>query len=377
MKNKILFVANIHKHFRAFHIPYIQYLQSKGYEVHVAANDGETKIIEADKQFNLTINRNPFSSENSKAIRELAKIIDKEEYCLVHCHTAMGSVVARIAAKKFRKTGLKVLYTAHGFHFYEGSPKKFWLMYYPMEKYLSKYTDGIITINQEDFQLLERKQFKNKHSFLINGVGVKRKKFNSISNDEKLNLRKQLGFSENDFILVYAAEYIHRKNHAFLIDSIKKLQTKIPNLKVLLAGRGQLFEEVKSLIDQSNLERTIIQLGFRTDIDSIYKLSDIGISTSRQEGLGLNLVEEMMCGLPVVATIDRGHKEVIDHAENGFLFQQNNHEQFQDYIIQLYNDKFLMSKMGEAAKEKAKQFELDNSLNQMSEIYQQFLPNKS
>src|SRR5690554_3067251 len=113
IKHKILFVANIHKHIRAFHIPYIQYLQNQGYEVHVAANDGETRVDEADKQFDISINRNPFSAANITAIRELKNILSNEQYDLIHCHTAMGSVVARLAAKSFRKKGLNVLYTAH------------------------------------------------------------------------------------------------------------------------------------------------------------------------------------------------------------------------------------------------------------------------
>src|SRR5690606_23765537 len=118
---------------------YIDYLQKQGYEVHVAANDGVTRVDEANKQFDILINRNPFSFDNVKAIRELRAIIDREDYCLIHCHTAMGSVVARLAAKGFRKKGLKVLYTAHGFHFYKGSSIKNWLLFYPMEKYLSAY----------------------------------------------------------------------------------------------------------------------------------------------------------------------------------------------------------------------------------------------
>jgi len=374
MQRKVLFVANIHKHIRAFHIPYIQYLQNQGCEVHVAANDGETRVDEADKQFDISIDRNPFSFNNLRAIKELKNIINQENYCLIHCHTAMGSVVARLAAKSFRKQGLKVLYTAHGFHFYKGSPKKYWLLYFPMEKYLSRYTDGIITINREDFDLLESRSFQNTSSFLINGVGVEQKDFHPIPTEEKQALRKQLGYSNEEFILVYAAEYIHRKNHAFILDAAVMLKTQIPNLKILFAGRGLLFEEVKSSIKEQGLKDTIRQLGFRTDIDKIYKLSDIGISSSRQEGLGLNLVEEMMCGLPVVATIDRGHKEVIDHNINGFLFEQNNQEQFQEYILKLYKDKNLATTMGLAAQEKAKRFELSNCMKEMAKIYKEFLP---
>ena len=154
MTKKILFVASIHKHFLAFHLPYINWLKDNGCIVHVAAN-GTDKVPNVDKQWNVCIERNPFSLNNIKAVNCLKKIIEENSYDLVHCHTAMGAVVARLAARENRNRGItKVLYTAHGFHFFKGSPKRYWLMYYPMEKFLLKYTDGIITINNEDYNLV-------------------------------------------------------------------------------------------------------------------------------------------------------------------------------------------------------------------------------
>lgn len=376
MRYKVLFVANIHKHFKAFHIPYIKYLKELGYEVHVAANDGYTVIEEADKQFNIPICRNPFSIDNIRAVQELSQLLRRENYCLLHCHTAMGSVTARIAAKNFRAKGLKVLYTAHGFHFYKGSPKKFWFLYYPMEKFLSRYTDGIITINKEDFNLLNNRSFENKHSFLISGIGVEKKNFYQLRTEEKMKLREEFGLSRKDFILVYAAEYINRKNHHFLVQSIKSLKRKVPNLKVLLAGRGKLYEEIGILIQELEIEKTVFQLGFRSDIDKIYKIADVGVSTSKQEGLGLNLIEEMMCGLPVVATIDRGHKELINHGLNGYLFPQNNQKEFVNYVYDLYINNQLYQSLSSNAIKKAEKFTLKNSLEQMGNIYKEYLPCK-
>ena len=373
MKNKILFVANIHKHFMAFHLPYIIWLKGQGYEVHVAANDASTLIEDADKQFIIPISRKPFSFENIKATIALKRIIKQEQYCLVHCHTAMGSVTARIAAKSFRGNGLKVLYTAHGFHFYKGSPRLYWLLYYPVEKYLSKFTDVIITINKEDFELVQKKEFRNKFSFLLPGVGVKNEKFNQVDDHIKLALREKNNLKNDDFILIYAAEYIYRKNHKFLIEAIPSLIKKIPNLKVLLAGRGELMQEVKKEVQDLKLQKTLLQLGFRTDIDELYKLADVGISTSRQEGLGLNLAEEMMCGLPVVASLDRGHKEIIDHSINGFLFEQNDKNQFEEYILYLFQNLKIRLEMSLQAKIKSQKFELENSLKEMQKIYKQFL----
>ena len=374
MKKKILFVANIHKHFRAFHIPYIEYLKSIGYEVHVAANDSETQINEANKQFNIPINRNPFSVNNVKAIRQLEKIIEKENYCLIHCHTAMGSVVARIAARKFRLKGsLKVLYTAHGFHFYKGSPIHYWLSYYPVEIILTRFTDAIITINDEDYQLIKKHKSKNCEVFKIPGIGVNKNRFNPVGLQDKIDLRRKNGFQINDFILVYAAEFIHRKNHDFIIDAAIELKEKIPNVKILFAGRGELIQVCKNKVLKLNLSNVVHFLGFRNDIDEVFKMADIGISSSRQEGLGLNLIEEMMCELPILATQDRGHKEIVTHGENGFLFAQGNKQEFIKYLKELYTNEDQRLVMGTKALNSSYKFEVSNSLSEMSSIYKKYL----
>lgn len=374
MSNKILFVANIHKHFKAFHIPYIQYLKEIGFEVHVAANGGDTIIDEADKQYNVPISRNPFSFDNIKATKQLKQIIAKEQYCLVHCHTAMGSVTARIAAKNFRAKGLKVLYTVHGFHFYKGAPKKFWTLYYPMEKFLSRYTDGIITINKEDFDQIKNKNFKNKYSFLIPGIGINTTKLKS--NRTIGEIRLENGYQKNDFLILYIAEFIPRKNHNFLLTCAKELKRLKVNSKILLAGRGQNLEFYKSEISKYGLEDIIKTLGFRKDIGEVIKMVNIGVSVSNQEGLPMNIAEEMYLEKPIIATKIRGHIDLIEDNYNGYLIDGEDVSSFVDYVIKLKTNPELYQLMGSNAKIKAKSFTLENSLEQMANIYKEFLPCK-
>ena len=190
--DKILFVANIHKHFLAFHLPYIQWFKERGYEVHVAAGGDPNIVVPfVDKQFTLSIERNPFNFSNIKACRKLQAIINREHYHLIHCHTAMGAVVSRLAARKARAEGkCKVLYTAHGFHFFKGSPKRYWIMYYPMEKYLSRYTDAIITINQEDYDLVNTHKFRNGATYKIPGIGINTERLIISSPEIKQHLRQ-------------------------------------------------------------------------------------------------------------------------------------------------------------------------------------------
>ena len=374
MIKKVLFTASIAKHILRFHLPYLRWFQEQGYETHVACG-GEEAIPYVDIKHSIPFVRSPFHSGHWAAYRELKALLERKDYAMVHCHTPMASVVTRLAAKGSRMKGTKILYTAHGFHFYKGSPFHNWLTYYPVELALANYADAIITINEEDFQTIKSKGNKNTKVFKIPGVGVDQKRFFPVSKEEKFSLRQKNGFKEEDFILVYAAEFIPRKNHSFIISAAKRLAVEIPSLKILFAGRGELKEDIEQHVKVLGLGEIINFLGFREDIDEVFKFSDLGISSSKQEGLGLNLVEEMMCGLPIVATEDRGHKEIVDYGANGYLFHQGDMKEFILIIKKLYENEDLRKSMGQEAIEKAKKFELSNSLKEMEKIYRQFLGN--
>jgi glycosyltransferase EpsD len=373
-KRKVLFVANIHKHFSAFHIPYINWLKSQGFEVHVAANDGSTRISEADKQFDISINRNPFSIRNIIALKDLKNILKKEKYCLVHCHTAMGSVIARLAAKKFRiNNNLIVIYTVHGFHFYKDSPRIYWELYYKMEKYLSRFTDAIITINEEDYQIVKSNQFKNQYSFKTSGVGINTNKFNGLDFSDLASVRLRNKYSDEVFLIIYIAEFIPRKNHRFIIESIPILKENLENFKFIFAGRGVLKNEIENLAMENGVTSYIDFLGFRKDIGELIWMSNIGVSVSNQEGLPMNVAEEMYASKPVIATQIRGHVDLIDHGKDGFLFRKHDKKSFVAHIKYLYENPDKRLQIGEEAKIKSKKFELENCLSEMQSIYKQFL----
>jgi glycosyltransferase EpsD len=369
---KVLFVANIAKHVIRFHLPYLKWFQEKGYETHVASN-GTEDIPYCDVQHNIPIVRSPFSPANIKAHFILKKIIDQNQYTIIHGHTPMGGVLSRTAAFSARKKGTKVIYTAHGFHFYKGAPLLNWLLYFPMEMILSLYTDAIITINTEDFEVLTKYHFRCKYKFQIPGIGVDINKLKLDNGFCRLYAREKEGITENDFVLIYIAEFIDRKNHRFIIDAAAKLKKKIPNLKILFAGRGELMSDIEIQIQELQLQDVVKLLGFRSDIASIISLSDVGISASKHEGLPLNIAEEMFCGLPVLASIDRGHKEMIDDGYNGFLFQQNNIIEFVEKILYLYTNSEQKLTLGRNAYNSIQRFSLENSLKEMSTIYQKIL----
>jgi len=372
--SKILFVANIHKHFTAFHLPYIKLLREQGHEVHVAANGIEEIIEAANRQILIPFGRSPFDRNNYKAYVLLKKLIETEKYDLVTCHTSIASAIARLACIGIRKNShTELLYTVHGFDFSRYSSLKTWLMYYPMERFLSRFADGMVAINKEDYNLIINKKFKNKDTFLINGIGINSARLMDSTQSAKKRLRYEYGYKEHDFILIYIAEFIHRKNHKFIIDATAILKCKIPNLRILFVGKGMLMTEMQEMVKAKNLSSYISFLGFRTDIGNLIHLSDVGISSSKLEGLGLNIAEAQFCGLPVIATHDKGHEELIQHGFNGFLFPQNDRDKFIEYVKTLYFDKEMRNIMGQNASESVKKFDISVSLTQMDEIYKKYL----
>lgn len=311
---KVLFVATVTRHIIAFHLPYLKWFKEHGYEVHVASN-GDEHIDYCDKHFNINFARFPLKTNNIKAYKELKKIIKENKYEIIHCHTPVGGVLTRLAARKSRKeNNTKVIYTAHGFHFYKGAPILNWIIYYPIEKFLSKYTDTLITINQEDYELATKKFKKTSKIKYILGVGVDSEKFGKdvLKEEQKKELRKKLKINQDDFVIIYPAELSDRKNQGMLIHAINLInEEKREKIKVLLPGKDSKNGQYQQMTERLGLNRQVFFLGFRNDIQKLMQISNLAISTSKQEGLPVNIIEAMFMKLPIIATDCRGNRDLI------------------------------------------------------------------
>lgn len=371
--NKILYIATSDVHLATFHKPYLKWLGDNGVQVDIVVeNRGNIEFEGVTNTFHLDFPRSFTKKELFISYKKLKNIIDNGNYSIIHCHTPIPSMLTRLAARNARAKGAKVLYTAHGFHFYKGAPFSRWLVYYTAEFALSKFTDDIITINEEDFSYVNNKML-HRNSFQIKGIGVDSSRFKPLNKEEKKLKRIELGIDPDKFVLLYVAEFIPRKNHEFVIHTLQSLQKSIPNLQVLFAGKGELLNKMKILAKELQVDNSIQFLGFRKDVHLLSAIADVGISSSKHEGLGLGLTEEMFCKVPIVASYDRGHKEMVVQGVNGFMFQQQNSAEFIKYINQLYQDEELRLKMGEEAYKKAQEFEIKNSLSSMKEIYKRYL----
>ncbi|WP_191556855.1 glycosyltransferase family 4 protein [Metabacillus idriensis] len=372
MPDKVLFTATVDYHFKSFHLPILKWFKEQGWEVHVAAL-GNIELPYIDQKYNLPIQRSPFNSRNSIAYSRLKDIINENNYSIIHCHTPVGGVLTRLAAREARKKGTKVIYTAHGFHFCKGAPLQNWLTFYPIEKWLSAYTDCLITINEEDYLLAMERRFAAGKVEHVHGVGVDTEKFKPISENEKMKRRKTFGMEQDDFILFYAAEFNKNKNQQFLLHAMSILKDNLPNAKLLLAGEGALLEECKQLAKTLRIEEVVHFLGFRKDIDSILPMCDLAVGSSLREGLPVNIMEAMACGLPVVATENRGHGELVEDGVNGYLIKNQDVQLFSNRITEIAHSKMLHRNLGLMSIKRLNQYDLSSVSYELSEIYSRYM----
>lgn len=345
MTNKVLYCATVDYHFKAFHLPYMKWFKEQGWEVDVAAA-GTMDLPYTDNKYNIAIQRSPFHQSNIQAYKQLKQIINQNNYQIIHCHTPLGGVLARLAARQARKKGTKVVYTAHGFHFCKGAPFINWLIYYPIEKYLSRHTDHLITINREDFELARKHRFKSGKIEWVHGVGVDTEKFKPANLNIKSALRKSFGYAPNDFLLCYAGEFNKNKNQQFLMQVMALLKDELPHVKLLLAGEGALMADCKKLAERLGIRHMVDFLGFRKDIDKMLSMCDAAVASSHREGLPVNVMEAMASGLPVVAVDNRGHRELIQNNKTGWVLSDFDPPTFARKIISLARQEDVKTQFG-------------------------------
>ncbi|NLX92391.1 MAG: glycosyltransferase family 4 protein [Clostridiales bacterium] len=364
---KILFVATLSIHFQYFYLPYFKFLKDNGWEVSSVCLD-PVEMPCCDKNYGICIERLPYNAKNILAYKQLKEIINSNKFDVIHCNTPMGGVLARLAAKKARKHGTKVIYTAHGFHFYKGAPRSGWLLYYPIELLLSRVTDCLITINDEDY-CFAKKRLKAAEVVYVHGVGYDNEKFMKPSQEKKHELRRKNGYSDSDILLVYVAELNENKNQKVLIKAFERITEKNKKARLLLIGPDRLSGENQQLARDLGIDDKVDFWGVRTDVHELIPMCDIAVASSIREGLPVNIMESLTCGVPVVAADNRGHRALIKNGENGYLTKLSSAEELAEKVLEVIEDDEGYRRLSENASNGIVIFDKDHVLEEMKAIY--------
>ena len=364
---KVLFVATVVKtHIMEFHIPYLRMFQQAGWATAVAArNDfddpGDCVIPCCDRYYDIPFERSPLKPSNLRAYRQLKRVIDEGEYDLIHCHTPVGALLTRLAAGKARRKGTKVIYTAHGFHFFKGAPALNWLVYFPAEWLCGFLTDVLITINREDYDFAQKHIHAGKVCY-VPGVGVDMDRLGG----SRETARKKLGIGNEEFVLLSVGEMTENKNHRLALQALALLEEK--PIRYVLVGRGERMEALQAQARELGITDRVIFTGYRNDVAELYPAADAFFFPSFREGLPVALMEAMASGLPAIVGKIRGNTDLIDDGVEG-LYMPLTPEGAAEAIRKLYDDSALRSRLGEAAREKVRRFSAPEVQRKMREIY--------
>lgn len=373
MKQKVLFVAHMLRgHVLVFHLPYMKWFQEQGYEVHLCScNDTEKPVTEVpycDRFFDLPFQRSPFGRQNLQVYREIKKLVDREDYALIHCHTPVGGMVGRLAARGARKRGTRVLYTAHGFHFFTGAPLRNWLLFYPAERFLARFTDLLITINREDEARARR--FPARRVARTNGIGVDLSRFEPPA--DRAAVRAELGIGPDAPMVICVGEHSVRKNHETVLRACAGEKV----VQVFFSGVGEREDSLRELAAELGMAERTHFLGFRPDVPALLQASDVFLFPSLQEGLPMAQMEAMAAGLPCLVSNVRGNADLIGPMDGGMLRAPMDAEGFRQDLHFLLEHPEVRREMGERNRRVIRDYSLNAVLEQMAALYREELEAK-
>ncbi len=356
-----------------FLVPHVQNLREQGYDVEVACSEVGNRFTEvqdvlgAEKTYKVRLKRSPLKLSNLKGLSDLKKIINNGGYDLIWTNEPVMGIMTRLAAKKARKKGTKVLYMAHGFHFYRRAPKLNWLIYYPIEKNMARRTDLIVTVNKEDFARAQT--FNVKEVKYIHGIGINtaRLKCNIDSN----GLREELGIDKNAIILLSVGELNDNKNQKTALRAFANVDNQA--LHYVLCGKGKKLDYLKSLAIKLGVAERTYFLGYRKDVVDICFQSDMFIMPSKREGLPVASLEAMYCGLPLITSNIRGLVDVMENGVSGYMHQYNDVTGFSRSIELLSNDFELRKQMGKNNQSTVQPYCIDNTKSEVLEIVKEIV----
>ena len=308
----------------------------------------------------IDINTNPLNLTNCKAYLQLCSVIKKRRIDSIQCSTPIGGLLGRLAGKRMGICPL--IYAAHGFLFFKGSPLINQTVYKWEEVLLAHYTDVLITITEEDYNSAQKLRLRSgRKPFLIHGAGINIGNDVSIDKNEK---RKSIGIPENAFVVVSAGELNKNKNTEIIIKALKYTE----NIHYIACGVGPELEKLKKLANTLCISNRVHFLGYRTDMPEIMACADAFTMMSFREGMPRALLEAMDIGLPCVGSNTRGIRDLID-INGGFICDPRDEKSFADAFSRLQYNRENCIKMGNYNKGKVANYSSEVVRNELKKIY--------
>ena len=353
--------------------PCMEAALAHGYEVYYGVNRKNPEELACDmpvKPFESHTYRSITAfGDNKIAYQNLCRVIDEGNVELIHCNTPVGGLVGRLAGRK--KKVKKIIYTAHGFHFYKGAPLMNRTLFKWAEMWMAHHTDAIITMNQEDYEAAKKFRLrKGGKVYFVHGVGITLSDYEGLAN-KRAEKREELALADDQIMLVSMGDLVLRKNYATAIEAIAKAQN--PKLQYFICGKGPELDNLKAQAESLGVAEQIHFLGFRTDIKELLAAADVFLFTSKQEGLPRSMMEAMASGLPCVASKIRGNTDLIEDGVGGYLCPSTDSDGFAVAIAKVADDATLRETMRANNLETIKGYDISVVEKEIADIYDDVL----
>ncbi len=365
---KVLLLCSTDNMIWQFLIPHIRDLQKYGATIDcVCSRTGfwfdELKTKFGLNMINVPMTRLPLTFKNYGAYKTLVALQNENKYDLIYCQQPVGGMLGRLLGRKFK---IPVIYTAHGYFFFKGNNAVKNFIFKSAERVMARWTDVLITMNDEDFS--ESKKFKCENCYNISGIGLDIEKYNNQEFD-KISFKKSLGIKENEKIILSVSEFIKRKNHETMIKTFARLVKENANVKYILCGDGKLMAKMQELVQKLDLKNKVIFLGYRRDVNKIMQISDIFYHQSFHEGLTMSIMEAMYFKLPIVASSVRGNKNLVKE-EGGILTSAKDINSQLNALKYLLDNDEICEQMGEFNRKHVDKYLLKNVRKELKQIYE-------
>ena len=356
-----------------FLVPHVKYLSENGFDVEIACSEVGGRMAEVRNVLGgtvkaihtLRLERSPLSPRNFLGYQDLRRLLAENHYDMIWTNEPVMGVVTRLAANQYRRNGTKVIYMCHGFHFYKGASLPNWLIFYPIERFMSRFCDMIVTINHEDEA--RAKTFHCPRVEYIHGIGVNTERLHN--RNEQSNIRAELGLAEDDFLVLSVGELNENKNQQVIIRAVAQL--KDPKIHYLLCGKGDQQAQLESLAKELGIGKNVHFLGYRKDVVDICHQCDLFAHASRREGISVASLEAMYCGLPLVMSTVRGAEDYLTDGESGFLRHSDDVDGFADGIRRLKENGELRKSFGQRNREAVMPYAVENVKREICNLLKQ------
>lgn len=355
-----------------FLVPHVKYLSEHGWEIEVACSPVGARVDEVKRALDgvspvhvVHLYRNPAKPGNLTGYRELRRLIQSGSWDVIWTNEPVMGVVTRLAARTARRAGTRVVYMVHGFHFYEGAPKLNWMIYYPIERVMSRFTDTIVTINHEDYERAGKMHAGNVK--YIHGIGVDTSRLHR--SEECCNIRQEIGVDEDTFLVLSVGELNQNKNHQVIIKALEQLKDR--EIHYVICGKGDMLESLAEMAELEGVGENVHFMGYRKDVVDIYPQADVFAFPSYREGLGLASLEAMYSGIPLVTSNLRGPADYMENGVTGFMCAPDDFKGFADAIYRLKENRSLRLHCGEHNQEAVKPYCLENVKQEVRNVFEE------